>query len=668
MKILISLFLLGLLSCTKGESPSYDPSDAAEIHRHDFVSDTPKCDLQNPIVVTDQHAPQSDWDKRWWLDKVEKILAPRTTLSRDEKDQLLKLGRVEILDRLMKRPEFLDAALDFNLFFLGFKQDHLHDGLDNYVARVYDFPNAIESALSLTGDTPSHGNYFSLFNLYSASYSAPLNDIRTIDPNTQMTLAQKHQKRVELATDILAKVQRMLDQLNSATEFDPKKFCADFTETNVVNELFSDYGLPINVSFLQQFSGLGLQSVGALCRAQEKMLREDVLLKMQNALAYLKVFLASTDGLDPFFYQPKRLTDIKIFQVPDQSNLTLQFGFTSRLSLTNSSTNYNRKRAAYVLKNFFCDDLTPIQVETPTEHTNGQHGSDTSCFACHYKLDPMAGFFKNYGLFFVNFTGDPFGTMSKTPTIVFDDQANQDLNEYSKTWLAPENAHRKWNIGYVRSTNHEELNDYGESLEDLFTIIQKSPEVKLCLTKRMFEYATSPQQTVDSGFLDYLSERFTQTAHCQDSSLAFKNLVKEVTLSSSFVTRDPVADQCYDFPPGYDPKDAAPCKVNAILARNCTKCHSPSSDESDLDLTHWIRQTDGHMDFKHLDDSGKQYSQKETLEMMQERLQTTNVKKRMPKNHYMNPIEREALFNWTVEILRSSDAQARAEKIKGVQK
>ncbi len=67
------------------------------------------------------------------------------------------------------------------------------------------------------------------------------------------------------------------------------------------------------------------------------------------------------------------------------------------MALANSSTNYNRKRAAYVLKRFFCDDLNPVGFEDPAEHIGGAHGSQTSCYACHYKLDPMAGFFRNHG-------------------------------------------------------------------------------------------------------------------------------------------------------------------------------------------------------------------------------------------------------------------------------
>ena len=63
----------------------------------------PQCDAKNHIVIEDQHEPKSQWDKRWWLNKVEKTLVPRALLTTAENEQLLKLGRVEILDQLMKK-------------------------------------------------------------------------------------------------------------------------------------------------------------------------------------------------------------------------------------------------------------------------------------------------------------------------------------------------------------------------------------------------------------------------------------------------------------------------------------------------------------------------------------------------------------------------------------
>ena len=69
----------------------------------------------------------------------------------------------------MQDKRFGDSILDFNLFFLGFKSDHLKtDGA--YDRTVFDFPNAVAAAQSLlTG-----GDYFSLFDLEGPYFMAPL--------------------------------------------------------------------------------------------------------------------------------------------------------------------------------------------------------------------------------------------------------------------------------------------------------------------------------------------------------------------------------------------------------------------------------------------------------------------------------------------------------------
>jgi len=43
-----------------------------------------------------------------------------------------------------------------------------------------------------------------------------------------------------------------------------------------------------------------------------------------------------------------------------------------------------------MLKHFFCDDLTPVGFDDPQQHVAGAHGSDTPCYGCHFKRDPMS--------------------------------------------------------------------------------------------------------------------------------------------------------------------------------------------------------------------------------------------------------------------------------------
>jgi hypothetical protein len=355
-----------------------------------------------------------------------------------------------------------------------------------------------------------------------------------------------------------------------------------------------------------------------------------------------KLFRALSE-FEPSRYRPGTPAEVKAFDVESilPGFRIVQFGSPQKDALVNSSTNMNRKRGAYILKQYFCDDLTPINVETPEEHSGGQHGSSPSCFACHYKLDPMAGFFRTFGARFIDY--------SLQDKIVFDDGAVSDRASYENAWRAPAGAGREWNVGYVRSVNRVDLNDYGESIGDLFAIIKRAPEVKRCLVKRAFEYFVSAEQTIDAGYLDQLSREFMADAE-RDSAEAFKSLVAKILLSQSYSHPDPVATECYDFPPGYDPRGAPPCRVAFIFNKNCTSCHGPSG-AAGLDLSSWIQLADGSYGFPHLDASGHQRPRTETFAALQERLSSSSPGRRMPLNRHMDATEREQLYRWVSEVL-----------------
>ena len=57
----------------------------------------------------------------------------------------------------------------------------------------------------------------------------------------------------------------------------------------------------------------------------------------------------------------------------------------------------------------------------------------------------------------------------------------------------------------MRSPRWEDQNSYGETLGDLSKIIRSAPEAKRCLMKRLFEYMTAENQTIDGGYLDHLT-------------------------------------------------------------------------------------------------------------------------------------------------------------------
>jgi len=311
--------------------------------------------------------------------------------------------------------------------------------------------------------------------------------------------------------------------------------------------------------------------------------------------------------------------------------------------LTNSSTNFNRKRAAYVLDRFFCDNLTPIKVEAPAALESDRHETDPNCFACHYRLDPIAGFFKDYGNSFTSF--------ANASSIVFDDLVVMEKDTYDKAWLAPPDTGRKWNIGYIRSLSRESLNSYGTTLDDLFRIITTAPEVKRCLVKRMHQYFIGEDQTIDAGYLDHLTSEFVKTS-AQNSSRAFKELAGRLVLSRAFLERDAQAGECYDFAPGHVPDGAPPCRANHLLETNCVSCHGRQQPKAGLDLSRWVQGPDGRMTFFHLSVGGQQLSRDTTLQRISDRLSNTDPAKRMPLGRYMSPLERQDLFVWVNEMLQ----------------
>jgi hypothetical protein len=345
------------------------------------------------------------------------------------------------------------------------------------------------------------------------------------------------------------------------------------------------------------------------------------------------------DQIHPNNYLPKSLSELKVLDLTEYGIAQPQIQrHTSRWFWTNfrnSSTNMNRKRAAYVLKRYFCDDLTPIGIEIPEAHTGGdRHATDPGCQSCHYKLDPMAGFFRNHG-----FEGSTF---ENSPFIFFDDFASKDKTEYFKQWRTPDDS--AWNIGYIRSVTSPELNDMpagAPSVEDLYALIQTAPEVKQCLVRNLFHYLVGDEVTLDGGYLQELTSEFVKNTE-ENSSLALKKAIKRITLSQSFIEQSPAKGVCYDFPAGYSSEDKPPCEVAYVLKESCQQCHSSTNNQGGLDLESWTK----GLGFAHLDADGNKISFGDTLHRIEERLSTADSKKRMPLAKFMSSHDRETLYKW----------------------
>jgi mono/diheme cytochrome c family protein len=377
---------------------------------------------------------------------------------------------------------------------------------------------------------------------------------------------------------------------------------------------------------------------------------------LESALAQVQRTFAEIARFDPERYQPKSVLEFKPFDLSafPTKQKWLSFGFEQGMALGNSSTNFNRKRSAYVLKRFFCDDLIPVGFESPQEHVGGAHGSKTSCFACHHKLDPMAGFFRSYGAYFFDY--------SRSPDIIFDDLANKSLARYTSVWKARRKEQPAWNVGYIRSARYQSYNSYGTSIADLSRILRTAPEVKRCLVKRLHEYLVAEDQTIDGGYLDYLTREFEAEA-VVNSSTAVKNTIVRILESAAYEQRNADSKRCYDAAPGSVASEGPPCRVAFILSKNCAQCHHVGGDDAAarLDVGAWIPAPEGrgHV-FRHVDASMMQLSARESLARVVERLSSYETSTRMPKGRVMPSDERQELFLWAQEELGRMPAQQAA--------
>jgi hypothetical protein len=611
--------------------------------------------LPRASVIEQISSPaQSLWEKRWWIDKTAKLLRAGEGIGPDDDiEALLQMSEEEIARSFMNDPRFGDAVLDFNMYFMGFKADDIKtDGA--YNSHAFDFANAISASQALLSD----GDYFKLFDLEGSLFMAPL---RAEPAEEDMLPGDAGLTATQLRRKAVGELQALFNELGTLAKAqlagNGQELCRKLTSfagqrdqlTERVHRAFDD--AEIFILTRAQIVSWPLDSVARAGREECVKSKPQVNVKRLAAVIqtasdkYAKAF-EEMFRFEPEIYEPESVLEFKAFNPAalPANDKWLVLGYEQAVALQNSSTNFNRKRSAYVLKRFFCDDLTPVGFEDPQEHVAGAHGSDTSCFACHYKLDPMAGFFRNLGSQFYDYT--------RERTIIFDDLADDSRSRYEATWRGRKGSTRKWNVGYVRSPRWENQNSYGETVTDLSGIIRQAPEPKRCLMKRLFEYMTAESQTIDGGYLDYLTEAF-ETEAAVSSSAAMKNAIVRVLMSKTYHERNAEPQRCYDHAPDAKPAKGPPCRVAFILQKNCAQCHGTIyGGDASLDLGDWIMAPDGkNRTFPHLDDAMQQRPAQDTIGRIMERLASSDPKRRMPKNKIMSSQERQELYLWAQQEL-----------------
>lgn len=579
---------------------------------------------------------------RSWLEKTSQILRNGKGLSsKDPIKQWETLSEDAFIDLMMNTTEFENSLTLFSMSYLGMRTDKIFspseedEGLNQ---RVLHNPNVVFA----TQNFVKNKDYFNtLLSLRGPLYMRPLS--KKMEDSYQ----KPGEKVEEARLRFIEKVKNWGPSFLAAskdTSIPFEKLCNDFLPTLFENA----YSLGIANRLIDNIFGTDFWFTAYADQCRETP--HDGFNREIEAIRYWSTTEALFSAIvqyEPNVYPVNKISDLRTIDYSFAGGPSDQSVFTTSFELSedkpNSSTNFNRKRSAYILKTFFCDDLTPIGVALPETHTGNRHADEPSCYSCHYKLDPMAGFFRNYGRWFYNYTN--------SKNIVLSDGVIKDRVEYECNWLnrVPQNP-QNLNIGYVRSTSDLTVNQYGEDLNDLEKILKSAPEVKSCFVKRLFQFSVGVNQSVSPGYLEYLTQNFTinlsqQTSN--DPNAAFKSLWKSILKSKSFKEKNRSTNKCYDYSPLENSEKSLPCEVSSIVENRCLKCHSDTSAKGGLSMQKLILLADGKKAFQHLDSKGVQLSKSESFSRILNRLGESDPDLRMPLRMEIPNQERQILFLWS---------------------
>ncbi len=596
------------------------------------------------------------WERIQWLDKALQVMRGYGLLASDPFEELLALPREELVDSYLARPEIAESIYHFNRFWFGmYGGESLRDAQGQF--SMAEFSNLFKGGPTLlkSATEAAAGREYikALFADSPNRYIFPLSSPSDSAPQPGDTPAiQRWRAIAKFRQESLLEWKAMAEHRPPLPK---EEYCAMLS-----GDFFSKWfefgykaGLPSDVANTGVYTAFNI--VYSECGPDLPKMTFDRSGAWRRFVSGFDQIMHEWDEFEPEVYKISSLFDIMYMDYLSRWPQLKYIAWSNEFleaKLINSSTNFNRKRAAYFLKRFFCEDLTPIGVETPDHASGGQHGSDPSCYACHYKLDPMAGFFKDI-------VGFGFYASQSNPFIYFSDGATALKADYEKNWLAADGAAHKFNIGYIRAVNRPELNTYGENFGDLLNILAEAPEVRSCLTERALQFVLGENQSYDRGYQEQLSSKFSQDSTNENSGYALKQLLKSIVLSKGFAQVDTQPGVCYDYPDGYDPTDRPPCAVAAILEKNCATCHKSVESMGHLDLRHWQQFTDADSGksvwgFPHVDATGKQISPADTFQLMIQRISSSDPELRMPKKRTMDAGQREDLFLWLQEQFAAS--------------
>ncbi len=594
----------------------------------------------------------NDISEAKWRNKVSQRLRYGSRITDEEEEKYKALSRQQFIDEMMKDPRFALTLLDFNMDFLGRQVDSLVEQAPVTPAGNNPFPE-FSPAAAATG-------------MEASATAAPTG------PNPQLNASVFSQPQA-LAGAMAAMnggdffelfdgnpklyVESPVQVSNSAT------FAADLEKE--FNSVIAMFGAPPSDSM----RAVGCQSTPQLARKLSLPTNKSgggdayAALKMEPSVRYVLNLIGQNwvgsiqrqvpvgdfnnanvgDCNDPAFTAQAladRLTKIRdetmrIFAeieakkktpssqpVNDMIALDVNVAGLPALNpaftyegqwkiVKNSSTNVNRKRAAYILRTFTCDDMTPVSLGS-TDHVEGAHSAAAACQACHYKMDPIGAIFAPHGVAGISF--------KKQKNHIYDDALNvaKDSDHYTKKYVNEYNGtDGKIKIGHYKSPTKlypewTEANPDDVTMSTMFDYFKKSKVVRSCLTKRLTEYVLGKKQVYDGKWVDSLAKNFDGG----DATAALKKSISDLLLSKTFNRASIVPGQCYDYAVGAEPgPDAAPCEVNSIAVKYCASCHNEDSPNGDLDMTKFVSGPQGAM-FAHYMSEGVLFDRTTSLKWM----------------------------------------------------
>lgn len=597
---------------------------------------------------------ESDEAHRQFIDKASRALHPSAPpLTADQIDQMMDLSDEEIVAQLYAAPESRDAVLSLALDFVGAPVDELHHG-GTWAPQPFVYAPAIASARAFRdGGDP-------LAPLFTTK-AQPATGV-SIGPNPDLVMmlfgqplpGTPAQQRNQIEGYFLSDASQLRQFVQRLPEpFDQGSMCTQYQMTFTS---IAYYYVPMLLGIPDSIAAAGYPDELAYptgyplydaCFLGQTITRDDALAQLDaytgglnQLFPRLEPLLAEWEKGGDGAFDPVDFASIGFYAYADQPTFARNTEFYPTFwdSSQNSSTNFSRRRGAYVLDRFFCDDLKPVGAALPASHGEGKHASDPSCQACHFKLDPMAGFFRRNG-----FSGTEYDSQTLAQAgnvITFDDGASADFGTYEQAWKAAPGAGHDFEVGYIRSTSDDSLNSYGDTLADLDGILQTAPEVERCFVQRMFQHFNGADQAVDPGFLDDVATEI----HGKGADRMVTALTRIIG-GETFKAADRNTSVCYDLAPGTETGERPPCEVASILKANCVTCHGGANPQAGLDLSKWEKQSDGQYGFRDVV-AGKHVGRADVLAKMLDRVTTSDLTRQMPQGRDMPLRAREQLALW----------------------